>query len=454
MVEGKKEHLFISYATEDEALTEWLARKLSLEGYKVWCDRFKLLGGESYPKDIDDAIKHRTFRVIALLSRASIGKPNPVKERTLAVNISRERKIDFLIPLNVDGLSATELDWHTSDLTYISFNNGWADGLRSLLKKLESIDAPKKHKKGVELARATYAPENIVKNRSEKIVSNCISFKRIPDKLFKYVTSQDVYWYERDNISKGWPNYQISPRKFLSFAKPPSNIVENFKLLADGVFNWRKLGKIEGIVTSNIVSHLLKRSLIEKCLSLGLKQTGCKRRRVYFPYGLLEREKIRFVDIEGKKRWVCVAGTRKHYVVGNSAERYRYHLAPSFFIKQNTLGEDFIAELKIELHLTGLNGEEIPARGINSRRKNICKSWWNNHWCNRLMAILYYLSGDGMKIVLSSDEQLILNSKPFMYKAPVSIDEKALSPSANLAGLTDSKSEEDESEPIEVAVDE
>ena len=140
MVENKgRDHLFISYASEDFELAEWLTLKLTNENYKVWCDRFKLLGGESYPKDIDKAIKNETFRVIALLSHKSISKPNPVKERTLAINIGKERGIDFLIPLNVDGLSDTELDWMTTDLVYIDFSKSWAEGLTKLLKKLQSI---------------------------------------------------------------------------------------------------------------------------------------------------------------------------------------------------------------------------------------------------------------------------------------------------------------------------
>ena len=133
-------HLFISYAIEDVVLAEWLARKLASQGYAVWIDRLKLLGGEPWPQDIDVAIKERTFRMIALLSSDSLKKPNPSKERTLALNISRSRGIpDFLIPLKVDSV---ELDWLTTDLTYIPFNKGWAEGWRQLLKKLHALHAP------------------------------------------------------------------------------------------------------------------------------------------------------------------------------------------------------------------------------------------------------------------------------------------------------------------------
>src|ERR1700686_270658 len=116
-----QDHLFISYAGEDWCFVEWLALRLAAEGYKVWCDRIKLLGGESYPSDIDAAIKNRTFRFIAVLSRHSLAKPNPLKERTLALGLAKERKENFLIPLNVDGSSPTDIGWMLSDLTFIPF---------------------------------------------------------------------------------------------------------------------------------------------------------------------------------------------------------------------------------------------------------------------------------------------------------------------------------------------
>src|SRR3990172_7043575 len=146
------DHLFISYATEDFALAEWLTLKLTAAGYKVWCDRFQLLGGERFPRDIDRAIKNDTFRLLALISKASIDKENPTKERTLALSIGRERKVDFLIPLKVEPLSATDLNWMISDITYIPFDQGWAPGLAQLFKKLDNISAPKLLTDGLNIA--------------------------------------------------------------------------------------------------------------------------------------------------------------------------------------------------------------------------------------------------------------------------------------------------------------
>src|SRR2546422_7723034 len=137
-----RDHLFISYASEGHVFANWLALRLAAAGYEVWYDRIKLLGGESYPKDIDDAIKNRTFRLLSVISRHSLTKPNPLKERTQALTISSERNIDFLIPLNLDGIPAAELNWMISDLTYVPFYKGWGPGLAQLLKKLISTGAP------------------------------------------------------------------------------------------------------------------------------------------------------------------------------------------------------------------------------------------------------------------------------------------------------------------------
>src|SRR5690606_22499892 len=125
--------LFISYAYEDEVFARWLARKLAFHGYGVWFDQIKLLGGESWVEEVGVAIKERSARVLALLSKDSISKDHPRKERTMAQAVGKKLEInDFLIPLNLDG---TEPDWKVSDISWISFRESWAHGLRRLLKK-------------------------------------------------------------------------------------------------------------------------------------------------------------------------------------------------------------------------------------------------------------------------------------------------------------------------------
>lgn len=77
---------------------------------------------------------------------------------------------DFLIPLNLDG---TEPDWKVSDISWISFNHGWASGLQRLVKKLRAIEAPRIHEGNPAIARVELdRGERLVSIEPEEIVVN------------------------------------------------------------------------------------------------------------------------------------------------------------------------------------------------------------------------------------------------------------------------------------------
>src|SRR5438046_8408043 len=102
-------HLFISYASEELVLATWLARKLAARGYAVWFDQIKMLGGEPWPQTIDDAIKARTFRMLALISAASLRKPKPTGESVLAQKIADQRSIPYILLLLI--IEYNDLNW-------------------------------------------------------------------------------------------------------------------------------------------------------------------------------------------------------------------------------------------------------------------------------------------------------------------------------------------------------
>ena len=63
-----RDTLLLSHANpEDNEFTLWLALQLANEGYRVWCDLTKLLGGEVFWDNIEDAIKIRAAKVLYVL---------------------------------------------------------------------------------------------------------------------------------------------------------------------------------------------------------------------------------------------------------------------------------------------------------------------------------------------------------------------------------------------------
>jgi hypothetical protein len=137
--------LFISHANpEDNDFTLWLALRLAAEGYGVWCDLTKLLGGEAFWSDIERAIRERAVKVIYVLSRTSNVKVGPLKELQVAQNVARDEKLhDFVLPALIDDLPARQINIQLADTNAIMFRAAWASGLAGLLKKLEEDGVPK-----------------------------------------------------------------------------------------------------------------------------------------------------------------------------------------------------------------------------------------------------------------------------------------------------------------------
>lgn len=414
---GGADHLFISYAWEDGALAEWLALKLTAAGYRVWIDRFKLLGGESYPSDIDSAIRRGTFRMIALLSQHSLNKPNPVNERTLALSLARERKLDFLIPLNVDGLRASDLNWMVSDLTFISFES-WSAGLAQLLKKLDAISTPKPLiNQGRAAALAAVLAEPVLVDRRDPVASNWFPFLHVPDELVVFRFAKSV---EQRALST-WAFYRIDAKRVIAYDHPPASVIDEYELLDAQPHRWRDVPLVEGIKARDVAVSLLRRSLETALLRRGLR---FKDRLVFFPFGLVEHNKLSYRTTTGRKASMLVAGDRKARAGGT----FNYHLAPSFVVRD--FGEGFAARLVLRLHLTNPDKTPLAPRSLLARRKQIAKSWWNHQWYTRQQAVMNFFSDGNATVMIGEDDDraVVLSAMPLTGATAKAIDESLLEP--------------------------
>jgi hypothetical protein len=90
--------VFISHANpEDNDFTTWLAARLALAGYEVWSDITKLIGGEVFWKDIEDAIRLHSVKVVSVLSVSAPNKRGFMKELSVADAIEGKGKLgDFI----------------------------------------------------------------------------------------------------------------------------------------------------------------------------------------------------------------------------------------------------------------------------------------------------------------------------------------------------------------------
>lgn len=104
--QSTRDMLFVSHANpEDNAFARWLTLGLAADGYPVWCDVTKFLGGEDFWKNAETAIRNRTCKFLYVLSKASNTKDGPRNELQVAVNVAKAKTLhDFIIPVHIDDL--------------------------------------------------------------------------------------------------------------------------------------------------------------------------------------------------------------------------------------------------------------------------------------------------------------------------------------------------------------
>ncbi|MDI6694741.1 MAG: TIR domain-containing protein [Anaerolineales bacterium] len=418
-----KDHVFISSAPEDSVLAGWLAKRLVAEGYLVWYERLNLLGGEIYPESVNEAIRDHTFCVIALYSRASLVNPEVARQRALALSIGGDRNCDFFIPIDVDGVNLSQVDRVTSSLVFISFSNNWASGLQQLLRKLDSSGCPKPLYHGKTIVARSLVGKDVLSNQTETLLSNCLQVESLPQVIHRFKAAREVPG-DLERIRFEWAYRQVDPVTFLSFHQPPSHVLEKNNLQPMGYEFWQNIESIDGILARNLVSELIRKSLIVKCHQRGLRfcaDTGLH----YFPWGLLNRGRFEFVRPNGSRSHINVTGQRKFWRP-SGAQQYRYYLAPVFSVAQDLFG-DFTVLVHIRIRLTDSSGQVLPKRTAISRRKHLCKGWWNKEWLDRLLAVCQYLADDD-KILIGDrqDEQIIIRATPVSLSAPLGINEVAL----------------------------
>ena len=186
--------VFVSHANpEDNEFTEWLSLRLAREGYPVWCDLTKLLGGETFWEDIEVALRDRTVKFLFVLSRSSNEKAGARNELDLALGLERKNKNnkafkDFVIPLRVDDLPFDEINIQLRRKGAIDFSKGWAGGFTQLLKKLAEDGVGRDQRFGAEAVTEWWhrarAGEDLVKATPESHVSNWFPVGKLPEALY------------------------------------------------------------------------------------------------------------------------------------------------------------------------------------------------------------------------------------------------------------------------------
>lgn len=439
--EQARDHLLIISAYADHVFAEWLARKLTADGYAVWYKTIKYLGDDHYPEDISKAIKTQTFRVIAAYSKSFFESTDEIGLRALALDTGKEAEIDFVIPLSVD---PRERDSHHAGAEPIQFGRNWAKGLSALKERLSALNCPRPRFDGRVVSASFYDETEVVSTELEILYSNAFLIESIPPIVHRFQISPSFLEREYENV---WAFRKVSDQLVLSFFPPPGEVTRERTIQNAGGYSWRDFSEItwsEGeerkkIYLNSLIPELIRKSVKVHCQMKGLKYCS-DNKVVYFPDGLVARNRLPALLPDGTKLApLGIYGERKYYRPDDKSTYYRYYLAPTFFVDSKLyreLGKDesndfksTVLYIRLRNRFTDTDNNVLPPRAALSRRKHLCKSWWNDDWFRRTLAVAQFLGEEDGKIRIGAgtgDNQIVISSFPDTFEISAGINEEVL----------------------------
>lgn len=433
--------IFVSHANpEDNLFTRWLALRLAGDGYPVWCDLTKLLGGEDFWRDIETAIRERTAKFLYVLSKTSNQKEGALMELAVARRVGKSLN-DFIIPLRIDDLPFDTINIELQRLICINFSSGWAEGYRQLLKKFEDERVERDPRFSPDAVnkwwRELYPAAEGVSETPERCLSNWFGFKELPKKLWlhsihQHRTFEDLV--QEDELDFSLParphgRYVVTFGKkeeiANDLAKHGLDVDNSIRLKFD---KFREQGlhrpKIESKTARNILSALFREGFERFMLSRGLlpyELTGGSK-YYWFRKDLIEDDKVFFTNAAGEKSWRQMVGFKSLTAKEGECRVRNWH----FGVQAKPRFWPFTG-LAVRSHVAFTeNGVLYDSKARqHSARRSQCRSWYNDDWAGRLLAAMSYLAGDGRDdfiIPLSTEEKVVVRRFPLIFESPVSFE--------------------------------
>jgi hypothetical protein len=426
-----RDMVFISHANpEDNDFSRWLALQLAKDGYGVWCDLTKLLGGENFWKDAEEAIRSRTIKFLYVLSRTSNTKDGPRNELQIAKNIARADQSlhDFVIPLHVDALPHGEINVLLTSLNAISFERSWAKGYSQLVEVLERETVPKNANFGPASVstwwRGQFSANRGVSQKPETYLSNLLPVLSMPESI----------WLHTLEPTRTGP---VEPEHRLGFAGFMDGIDIVTFASADDVRP--ALGSSARLWDSNALSvsdllqgksrleakkgrYFLSR-LMRECWEQWIGTTGLRSYALsnksqchFFPKRDQPRLNIQFKTPEGHQAWRGVVG---YATQADGTLRYWHYgvqSRPMFAPRLSYM---------LSAHVIFTSDGATPwtsHRRMHSARRRQCKNWFNPHWRDRLLATLHWLSqgNSSLRIPCGKLAFIEVSSLPQAFESDVS----------------------------------
>lgn len=417
-----RDTLLIDHVAGDHALATWLARRLSLAGYRTWCQGTAPLAGEDADETVRKLIDVRAQLYLPVVSLASFSDDAFLERCTIAT--TRE---NVVLPCSTlidypDGRAPSRL----TKLEPAYFSTSWNTGLEQVFARLTALGIRPSLEidRGRQIALRDYLPTRVTVAQPEPVFANVFPLV-LPQKMLVIDLRRPLTEAEVFNLRLQWAFVEVNQYTLVAFVPPPEDAVPAQKVHRTPELLWREVPQKDGKKTVNLAKELVWRGLEVVCAQKGLQ--FCSDRRVfYFPEHESGAWNQSIHHVDGRATTVQLTGMRTKGW-GDHASPFLYQLAPRFAPQWDFDGT-WSVMLRIYIRVTTLENTVFEGKEIGRRRKIVSRSWWNKEWLARLLGVVQALETSPGRIEVGEGSRaMVMSTKPLSWECPVGLDVSVLS---------------------------
>ncbi|MFZ1325078.1 MAG: hypothetical protein WAT67_03455 [Candidatus Contendobacter sp.] len=416
-----RDTLLIDHVPADHAVATWLARRLSLAGFRIWCYGTAPLAGENADETVRKLLKVRASHYLPVISTSGL-KDNLFIERcTIAAT-----EEDFVLPCRSVVDPDAQIPSRLAKLTPANFRDSWNVGLDQVLARLGTLGIKPSldPERGRQIALRDYLPTQVTVAKPEPVFANVFPLQ-LPKTMLDFDLEHPLTDTETLDLRKRWAFVRWHANRLIAFAPPSKQAIRAVRVGHTSEFPWADIPLKDGKKTIDLAKELAWRSLEVVCVQKGLQY--CNDRKVfYFPKHESGEWDQAIKHIDGRSTTVQLTGERTKGW-GTHASLFRYQLAPRF-LPQYDIDGTWNVIVRVYIRVTTLEGAVFEAKEIGRRRKIVSRSWWNKEWLARLLGVVQALqTSEGRIEIGEGDRAVIMQTNPLRWECPVGLDVMALS---------------------------
>lgn len=421
-----RDTLLIDHVAVDHALATWLARRLSLAGFRTWCNGTAPLAGENADETVRKLLDVRANQYLPVITAASLSDSVFLERCTIAGT-----KEGSVLPCTVASAADPRLPTRMSKLVAADFSRSWDLGLRQVLARLGTLGIKPNldPDRARQIAVGDYLPTRVTTAMPEPVFANVFPLT-LPETMLIYDLREQMNDGAFLELRKQWAFVEFAPRRLVAFTPPPKDAIPAARVERTPEFVWREFPDRLGKKSTDLAKELARRSLEVACAQKGLEL--CTDRNVfYFP----KRDDVEWNQpiqhVDGRSTTVYLTGERTKRS-GQRSTTFLYQLAPRFLPRYENDGTWNVV-VKIYVRVTNEEGALFQGKEIGRHRKRVTRSWWNQQWLARLLGVVQALqTSHGLIEVGDGGHRVQMRTKPLSWLCPVGLDVVSLSTMADL----------------------